>query len=369
MRVLHLAAGNLFGGIETYLLTLARLRHMCPEMEPHFGVCFPGRLREELTASGVPIHDLGPVRVSRPWTLLRGRSRLKRIVREHRHQVVVTHGCWPHAVFAPAIRKVGVGLITAIHDYLDGRHWINRWAARTLPDAVVANSHYTAPSAAALFPGVPVEPVYLPVPPPTVDRTSARTQLRAELDTPTEAVVILQASRLERWKGHAVHFEALARLKDLSGWVAWIAGGPQKAGEGEFLDELKAAAGKTGIADRIRFLGQRSDVPRLMAAADVYCQPNVGPEPFGLVFVEALYSGLPVVASNSGGAVEIVTNACGVLCPPGDAGAVANALRDLIAEPRRRQALGAVGQIRAAELCEPMSQIGALAGSLLAGVR
>ncbi len=165
--------------------------------------------------------------------------------------------------------------------------------------------------------------MYLPVPPPTVDRTAARTQLRDELDTPTEAVVILQASRLERWKGQAVHLEALARLKNLSGWVAWIAGGPQKAGEGEFLDELKAAAGKTGIADRVRFLGQRSDVQRLMAAADVYCQPNTGPEPFGLVFVEALYSGLPVVTSNSGGAIEIVTNACGVLCPPGDAGAVA----------------------------------------------
>ncbi len=132
MKVLHLAAGNLFGGVESYLLTLARLQHLCPEMEPHFGICFPGRLRDELTAAGIPVHDLGTVRFSRPWTLLRGRSRLKRVVKEHRLQIVVTHGCWPHAVFAPAIRKVGVGLINAIHDYIDSRHWINRWAAREL---------------------------------------------------------------------------------------------------------------------------------------------------------------------------------------------------------------------------------------------
>src|SRR5207244_2005466 len=121
---------------------------------------------------------------------------------------------------------------------------------------------------------------------------------------------ILQASRLERWKGQAVHLEVLGRLKEVPGWAAWVAGGPQKAGEAEFLAELKAAAVANGVADRVRFLGQRSDVPRLMAAADVYCQPNTGPEPFGLSFVEALYAGLPVVTSGFGGASEIVTGEC-----------------------------------------------------------
>ena len=74
--------------------------------------------------------------------------------------------------------------------------------------------------------------------------------------------------------------------------------------------ELKAIADRGGVADRVRFLGQRSDVPRLMAAADVFCQPNAGPEPFGVVFVEALYAGLPVVTSAFGGAVEVVERPC-----------------------------------------------------------
>jgi glycosyltransferase involved in cell wall biosynthesis len=361
VKVLHLAAGNLFGGVETYLLTLARLRHLCPEMEPHFGVCFPGRLRDELTTTGVPVHDLGAARVSRPWTLLRGRWRLKKVIRERRFAAVVTHGGWPHAVFAPAVRSAGARLVNAIHDYLDARHWVNRWAARTRPDAIVTNSRYTAQPATVVFPGVPVEPVYLPVAAPALDREAARRDVRAELGTPPDAIVILQASRLERWKGQAVHVDALARLKDIPGWVAWIAGGPQKAGEGEFLAELKAAVEKAGLADRVRFLGQRSDVPRLMAAADIYCQPNTGPEPFGLAFVEALYAGLPVVTSNFGGAVEIVTGACGVLCPPGDAVAVAAALRELIGDSVGRRALGEAGPARAAELCDPARQIGRLA--------
>src|SRR4051794_31454067 len=105
MRVLHLAAGNMYGGIETFLVTLARLRHLAPEMEPGFGVCFPGRLRDELAATGAPVHDLSPVRLSRPWTVLRARGRLRRVLAEGRYDVAMTHGNWPHLVFAPAARR------------------------------------------------------------------------------------------------------------------------------------------------------------------------------------------------------------------------------------------------------------------------
>ena len=64
-----------------------------------------------------------------------------------------------------------------------------------------------------------------------------------------------------------------------------------------------------------------------MAAADVFCQPNTGPEPFGIVLVEALHAGLPVVTSGFGGAAEIVEQTCGFLTTPGDTVAVATALR------------------------------------------
>ena len=173
--------------------------------------------------------------------------------------------------------------------------------------------------------------------------------------------MILQASRLERWKGQAVHLAALEQLRDLPGWECWLAGGVQKAGEGEFLDELRLAAEQVGIADRVRFLGQRTDVPRLMAAADVFCQPNTGPEPFGIVLVEALYAGLPVVTSGFGGAAEIVDQTCGVLTTPGDPEAVAAALGSLIQDPSRRQALGAAGPSRAESLCDPARQLNAAA--------
>jgi glycosyltransferase involved in cell wall biosynthesis len=119
------------------------------------------------------------------------------------------------------------------------------------------------------------------------------------------------------------------------------------------MDRLQAEARAAGIADRIRFLGQRSDVPHLLAAADIHCQPNTGPEPFGIAFVEALYAGLPVVSTRIGGAAEIVNETCGVLVPPADPAALASALGALIADPAARARLASAGPARAGQLCDP----------------
>ena len=125
-------------------------------------------------------------------------------------------------------------------------------------------------------------------------------------------MVILQASRLERWKGQAVHLEALGLLRDIPGWECWLAGGPKQAGEtvpGRIAVDCGAGRNRGPGA----FPGPARGSPSLMAAADVFCQPNAGPEPFGIVLVEALYAGLPVVTSGFGGAAEIVDQTCGVL--------------------------------------------------------
>jgi glycosyltransferase involved in cell wall biosynthesis len=256
-------------------------------------------------------------------------------------------------------------LAHVVHGPLAGRHWLERWTARTPPDVVLANSRFTADTVPTVFPNVPVSVVYLPVEmAPVENRDAIRSAARAELDTPADATVILQASRLESWKGPAVFVEALGRLRDVPGWAGWLAGGPQTAEETAHFAELQERAAALGVTDRIRFLGQRADVPRLMAASDIYCQPNTGPEPFGIAFVEALTAGLPVVSTAIGGAREIVNDSCGVLVPPQDAGAVAEALRKLIADPARRAELGRAGPGRASQLCEPSAQLSEIAEAI-----
>lgn len=365
-RVLQIYSGNLWGGIESLLVTLAKSRPLFPMIDRSFALCFHGRLRDELLAAGASVFDLGPVRFSRPWTLWRARSRLKRLLRDIPFDAVMTHACWPHAAFAPVVKRSGTRLAMSIHDQLSGKPWIERLARRTSPDMMISNSHFSAVHARAVFPDAPMRVVYHPVPTaPLEERARFREQVRAELGTPRDRVVFLQACRLERWKGQSVHVAALAALRDVPGWEAWFAGGVQKQGEREFLDELQAAAAKGGIADRIRFLGQRSDVQMLMAAADVYCQPNLGPEPFGMSFVEALAMGLPVVTSNIGGGAEIVTPACGLLTPVGDDKAVAESLHRLLKDPAYRHSLSEAGPSRAVELCDVRRQVARRAVLLL----
>jgi glycosyltransferase involved in cell wall biosynthesis len=139
--------------------------------------------------------------------------------------------------------------------------------------------------------------------------------------------------------------------------VCWIAGGVQRPQEQAYLDELRQSCRDHGIADRVRFLGARSDVPDLLTAADIHCQPNLGPEPFGIAFVEALYAGLPLLTTALGAPLEIVDGKCGLLTPPGDAEALAEGLRGLLQDGERRRRMGAESPRRAAELCDPAARL------------
>ena len=218
---------------------------------------------------------------------------------------------------------------------------------------MIVTSHATAETLPRLFDNVPFEVIRYPVAPPApFDRAAARHALREEFATSQEDIVIVLTARLERWKGHAFLLEALGHLKDQPGWTAWIAGGTQRPHEAIYLAELQKQAQSLQIENRLRFLGQRSDIPKILGAADIHCQPNLGPEPFGIAFVEALYAGLPVVSSNIGGAAEIVTDGgCGWHVPLGDDESLAEALRALIVDDPLRASLGAAGPRRAYTLC------------------
>src|SRR6185295_2271122 len=114
-----------------------------------------------------------------------------------------------------------------------------------------------------------------------------------------------------------------------------------------------------GVTSRVRFLGQRADMPRIFAACDIHCQANAEPEPFGMVFIEALLAGLPSVTFDCGGAREIVTPDTGFLVP--DEATLASALERLVTEPELRQKLGSRGPARAKLLCDPAARLGELA--------
>lgn len=360
MRVLHIAHGRIYGGIETLLQTLALQRELCPAMEPQFALCFQGRLSSELVSAGVPVHQLGETRVSRPLSVHRARRALQSVLSSQQYDIVVCHSPWPQAVLGPTARRSGVPLAFWQHGPASGRHWLERWASLCKPRVAVSNSTFTSRTLARIYPRVEHEVVFYPVPPAPPHSPAERSAVRHEMATAGHETVIVQVSRLERWKGQQQLLNALALLNAVPGWVCWFVGGAQRADEVLYFRELEGAVARLRLSDRVRFFGQRSDVRRILSAADIYCQPNSGPEPFGIAFVEALYAGLPVVATAIGGAVEIVDKTCGVLVAPGDDAGLSQVLSRLIVDPGERAGLGTAAPARARHLCDPVTQLGRL---------
>lgn len=354
VRVLHLCAGSLYGGVERVVAECARSRAQCPSMEPLFAVCFDGRLADELEATGAPCRRLGPVRFSQPHTVWLARRHLANALADDSPAAVICHSSWMFAIAAPVVRRAGADLVLWLHDRVSGRPWVERWARRTRPGLVICNSRFTAETVARLFTGVDSVVLYAPVA-GGAENGEGRESIRRSLEAGSEDVVILLASRLEAWKGHRELLRAASRLH--GPWRVWIAGAAQRRHEQAYASELVSLAASVGIADRVTFLGDRRDVPALMRAADVHCQPNTAPEPFGLAFVEALYAARAVVTTDIGGAREIVTRDCGLLVPPGDEPALVSALQSLVTDSSLRRRLGSAGPARARTLCDPSDQL------------
>ncbi len=123
--------------------------------------------------------------------------------------------------------------------------------------------------------------------------------------------------------------------------------GPEDAA---FQARLARRTGEAGLASRLRFLGYRADVASLLPAFDLLVHASTRPEPFGMVILEAMAAGLPVVASNLGGPREIVLpGVTGLLVPPSDPAALAEACRGILSDHTRAAAMGAAGRERVRE--------------------
>ncbi|GAP95126.1 glycosyltransferase family 4 protein [Leptolyngbya sp. NIES-2104] len=359
MRILHLYAGNLFGGIETYLVTLAKTS--LPQMQHEFALCFQGRLSSELQQAGAIVHNLGAVQIRHPWTVWKARSQLKALLQQKSFDVIIAHACWVQAIFGSVVKAQNLPLVFYAHNIVSGREWLERLAKRIVPDLVIANSNYTASTLNHLYPEVPSRTVYFPVlSSQCLDSTVVRQRIRSQFQTPADRVVIAQVSRLEECKGHRSLLVALSQLKSIPDWEMWLVGGPQRAQERTYLASLQKQLTELQLVDRVKFLGQRSDVSELLAAADLYCQPNRHAESFGISLIEALYAGLPIVTTAIGAAPEIVDQSCGCLVPAGDNSAIAQVLERLITDARERDRLSQGCLDRAISLCDPVQQLNKL---------
>jgi len=171
-----------------------------------------------------------------------------------------------------------------------------------------------------------------------------RVALRRELDLEPDDLAILQVARLDPLKDHATAIRTIERLMSHHPRVVLIL-----AGEGPEEGAIREAAAARGVTERIRFLGLRHDVPRLLSAADVFLLTSVS-EGIPLVLIEAMAAGLPVVSTDVGGVGEVVEEGrTGLLAPSGDDQTLAERIAVLASDPALRAVLGQRGCLRAEE--------------------
>jgi glycosyltransferase involved in cell wall biosynthesis len=173
-------------------------------------------------------------------------------------------------------------------------------------------------------------------------------------------------SRLAHWKGQHVLLEALSYC---SADVVAVLVGEALFGEEAYVERLQELVQRLALGERVKFLGFQSDVYPVMQVCNLVAHTSVAPEPFGRVIVEGMLCGLPVVASQAGGAIEIVEHGkTGWLCPPNDAQKLAEIIMTCRNQPERSQAIAMQGQRMAQErfnLRTTQQQMDRLLGEML----
>jgi glycosyltransferase involved in cell wall biosynthesis len=177
---------------------------------------------------------------------------------------------------------------------------------------------------------------------PTVDGS----EIRKEFGVAPDAPLLASVSRLFSWKGQRELIKALAKVVGEFPAVRLLIVGEDEryVHGGSFTDELKAEATQLGVLGHVIFTGGRRDVPKIMAACDVFTLPSFE-EPFGVVFLEAMAMKKPVIAINNGGTPEVVTHGqAGLLSAPWNIDELANNIRILLRDPAERQRMGEYGR-------------------------
>lgn len=145
--------------------------------------------------------------------------------------------------------------------------------------------------------------------------------------------VLINVARFEKQKGHRVLIKALEEIKNRE-WVMWLVGG------GRLRPDIEKAVREAGLEKRVRFFGERNDVPELLAKADIFVFPSLW-EGFGLAALEAGAAGLPIIASRVGGIENIFEdNKNAQLVEPGNCQALAGAIKWMIEHPQKALFLG-----------------------------
>ena len=322
--------------------------------------------RAIVVSSGGPlVHDLSragaehltlPVDRKTPWAIRANAEKLAEIVRAENVDILHARSRAPAWSAAMAARRTDRAFVTTFHGTYGSSNWLKRRynGVMVQGDRVIAISNFIA-SHVRRFYGVPVRRIrvihrgvdlrrFAP------EQVSAERVIKLAIQwrLPDGAPVVMLPGRLTRWKGQELFIDAIAELG--RGDLCCLLVGPDQ-GRTAYRRELEARIADKGLERAVRLVDHCDDMPAAYMLADVVVSASTAPEAFGRVVAEAQAMGRPVVATDHGGAREIVIpGETGRLVTPASAAALAQGLEvvlSLSGAARQRQAERAIGNVRA----------------------
>jgi glycosyltransferase involved in cell wall biosynthesis len=338
--------GDVTGGAEQSLALL--IEHLPRDIEPHAILFSDGAYAQRLRASGVSVSIVVPGKTVTSSTRERPRvdacfgladavARVASTLRRERIDVVHTNTVKAHMIGAPAARAVGIPCVVHLRDILDG---VGRYALRTVARSF-ARERIAISSAVARCYDLPRttvigNPVALEAYTCLPERSSARALLGIPNDgLPLAAIV----GRINRWKGQDRFLRIIARAA-AEYPVRCAIVGEARFRDADFVPELERLRDECGLGERASFVSWVEDPRTIFAAIDLHCNCS-DREPFGRTTLEAAAAGVPTIAFDDGGAVDLIEDGVsGRLIPADDEAAFARAVIDFARDPALRLRLG-----------------------------
>lgn len=346
IRLLKFVTCFNIGGTERQVTYLAR--SLDPERFELHLACLrrTGELLPEIESCCNPV-EFGTNRLT-SWRTLRQQLRLARYLRKHRIQIVHPYGFYANVFAIPPARLAGCKTIASIRDTGDHLTRPQKIALRAvcrLADCVLANSEairqqllseqYRAARLAVIPNGIDLSRFWNP-------RRSPG--LRASLGIPSESPLVMVLSRLTPLKGIEYFLKAAVAVGRHLECARFLI-----AGDGPCRAELEAFAKKQGLNGRVIFTGFRVDVPEILAETDVSVLPSLS-EGLSNTLLESMAAGAAVIATSVGGNVEVVEHGVtGLLVPPKDPEALAEAIVRLLENPELARGMAEAGRQRVFE--------------------
>ncbi|MEK5252744.1 glycosyltransferase family 4 protein [Paenibacillus sp. FSL F4-0125] len=356
LRVAYIDHTAKWSGGEVALFNI--LTHIGEQIDPLVILAEDGALAERLREKGMDVRIIpldesirsrgrNAVNLGAPaaaFKLLAYGRKLAPLLKAEKVDCVHTNSLKSALYGAIAAKIAGVPLIWHIRDHI-GAPYLKpvvakgiRLLSRLLPNGVIANSHSTL-NALELPRSKKTLVVYSAFAKAIGNGIGMRDQKEFN---------VLLVGRLAHWKGQHIVLEAAKSFKNEPRVKFWLAG-DALFGEEAYKQELLQKI-KNDELTNVSMLGHVDDIQGLMNTADLLIHTSVTPEPFGQVIVEGMAAGLPVIASNEGGPVEIVVpGETGLLIEPGDAAILADSIKWMLDHPEERRRMADNGMKRVKE--------------------